>query len=56
MLKKWLEYSATGILESGEDLKGEPESPFEEHVIELIKSFGYEPVPQVGVGGFRIEA
>ena len=55
MLKKWLEYSATGILESGEDLKEEPESPFEEHVIELIKSFGYEPVPQVGVGGFRID-
>ena len=55
MLKRWLEYSATGILESGEMTKREPGSVFEEYVIEQIRSMGYEAVPQVGVAGYFID-
>ena len=38
MLKCWLEYSKSGILEQGNTNYKEPDSPFEEHVIEIIKS------------------
>ena len=55
MLKRWLEYSATGKLSAGEDLRREPESEFEVFVIEQLRSMGCEPVPQVGVAGFRID-
>ena len=55
MLKRWLEYSATGVLESGEMTKREPDSVFEEYVIEQIRSMGCEPVPQVGVAGYFID-
>ena len=55
IFKKWLEYSATGIIDSGTESIAEPESDFEVHVIEQIKSLNCEAIPQVGVGGFRID-
>lgn len=55
MLKRWLEYSATGRLESGERTSREPDSEFEVFVIEQIKSMGLIPVPQVGVAGYFID-
>lgn len=55
MLRKWLEYSATGELESGEATGAEPDSDFERHVIQVIRSLGYEAVPQVGAKGFFID-
>ena len=55
VFKKWLEYCATGIIDSGTESIAEPDSDFEVHVIEQIKSLGCEAVPQVGVGGFRID-
>ncbi|WP_127600249.1 DUF4011 domain-containing protein [Nitratireductor alexandrii] len=55
MLKRWLEYSATGILESGDITDREPDSDFERHVIEQIRSMGCEPVAQVGVAGYFID-
>lgn len=55
LLKKWLEYSATGILHVGEVSNKEPDSEFEEHVIEVIKSLGCEAIPQVGVKGYSID-
>ena len=55
MLKRWLEYSATGVLESGETTKREPDSEFEVYVIEQIRSMGCEAVPQVGVSGYFID-
>ena len=55
MLKKWLEYSGSGILEGGSTSYKEPDSPFEEHVISKIKSIGCEAIPQVGVKGFSID-
>ena len=57
LLKRWLEYSATGVLESANEngsMRG-PDSPFEEHVIEQIESVGYEAVPQVGVSNYYID-
>ena len=55
MLKKWLEYCATGILESGLVSGNEPDSEFEEHVIERIISMGFIAIPQVGVKGYSID-
>ncbi|MDQ6732856.1 MAG: DUF3320 domain-containing protein, partial [Nitrospirota bacterium] len=34
---------------------GEVESPFEEEVVRLIKSWGYDAVPQVGAAGYRVD-
>ena len=55
LLGRWLEYSASKILHSGEYLEKEPDSAFEEHVIQQIKSIGCEAIPQVGVKGFAID-
>ena len=55
MLKRWLEYSATGVLQAGETQGLEPDSEFEVYVINQLRSMGFEPVPQVGVSGFRID-
>lgn len=55
MLKRWLEYSATGVLQAGEAQGVEPDSDFEVYVINQLWSMGFEPVPQVGVSGFRID-
>lgn len=55
VLRKFLEYAANGTLplESTEDLG--PESPFEEDVANVIRSFGYLADHQVGTAGFRID-
>jgi len=59
LLKRWLEYSARGIL--GEALKSTgrsesgPDSPFEEHVIEVVEALGFQAVPQVGVSKYYID-
>jgi len=57
ILRKWLEYAATGRLDRGDNAGGEPGSPFEEHVIEKIRRrYGQEAaVPQVGVRGYFID-
>lgn len=57
MLRGWLEYCATGILDSGEISAegGEPESDFEAHVGGQIKALGCEIEYQVGVGKYRID-
>ena len=55
MLKRWLEYSATGVLEAGTLTEREPDSDFEVFVIDQIKAMGCEPVPQVGVAGYFID-
>lgn len=39
-------YSSTGL---------DPESPFEESVLEVIQGWGYAVEPQVGAAGFRID-
>lgn len=59
LLKRWLEYSATGqlgeALNTGSRSMFGPDSPFEEHVIERIESLGYQAVPQVGVSNYFID-
>lgn len=55
MLKRWLEYSATGLLHHGKSTPREPGSDFEVFVIGQLRSMGCEPVPQVGVAGFFID-
>ena len=55
MLKCWLEYSKSRVLHSGDYSGNVPDSEFEEHVINQIKSIGCEAIPQVGVKGFSID-
>ncbi len=55
MLKRWLEYSASGVLQTGTDTEKQPDSAFESFVIEQINSMGCTAVPQVGVAGYFID-
>ena len=55
MLKRWLEYARTGIIESGENTNREPDSEFECFVINQITSMGCEATPQVGVAGYFVD-
>jgi transcription elongation GreA/GreB family factor/very-short-patch-repair endonuclease len=55
MLKRWLEYSASGVLEGGEQTEREPDSDFEMFVMNQIRSMGFEAVPQVGVAGYFLD-
>ncbi|MFG1384518.1 DUF4011 domain-containing protein [Xanthobacter versatilis] len=55
MLKRWLEYAATGVLDGGTRTAREPDSDFEVFVMEQIRSMGCEPVPQVGVAGYFVD-
>ena len=55
MLKRWLEYCATGVLHTGKPTSKDPDSDFEVFVIDQIRSMGFEPVPQVGVAGYFID-
>jgi very-short-patch-repair endonuclease len=57
-LKRYFDYAVRGpsalAFEVGESNLG-PESPFEEEVIQVIRLLGYDPVPQVGQAGYRID-
>jgi very-short-patch-repair endonuclease len=55
MLKRWLEYAASGVLDSGEETENEPDSDFEVYVIDQIRAMGCKPVPQVGVAGYFVD-
>jgi very-short-patch-repair endonuclease len=57
MLKKWLEYSATGTLLTDDILQNrrEPDSMFEQYVINQLKTIGCEVTPQVGIAGYFID-
>jgi very-short-patch-repair endonuclease len=55
MLKRWLEYAASGILDAGEETQNEPDSDFEVFVIDQIRTMGCKPVPQVGVAGYFVD-
>lgn len=55
MLKRWLEYAATGVLEGGSNTMKEPDSDFEVFVMDQIRAMGCEPVAQVGVAGYFID-
>ena len=58
LLKDYLEFAEKGpesLRSEIESLGGEYESPFEESVADAVRALGYEVLPQVGVGGFRID-
>ena len=55
MLKRWLEYCASGVLEGGSETLREPDSDFEVFVMDQVRAMGYEPVPQVGVAGYFVD-
>jgi very-short-patch-repair endonuclease len=55
MLKRWLEFSASGGLDAGDETDREPDSDFEVFVIDQIRAMGCKPVPQVGVAGYFVD-
>jgi len=55
VLRDYLEYAATGKIETGTETGRGPESPFEEYVLERLRGQGLEVDPQVGVAEFRID-
>lgn len=57
-LKGYLDFAERGIAALAMDLKdsqGDVESPFEEGVLHVIRSWGFDAVPQVGTAGYRID-
>jgi len=55
MLKRWLEYAATGVLDAGDLTPREPDSDLEIFIMNQIRAMGCTPVPQVGVKGYSID-
>ncbi len=55
VLKRFLEFARTGIMAEPAPTGLDADSPFEEDVAEVIRSFGYLADPQVGTAGFRID-
>jgi very-short-patch-repair endonuclease len=55
ILRDYLEYAATGKIESGTVVGASTESPFEEHVKARLEAAGFTVEPQVGVAGYRID-
>lgn len=57
-LRDYLEFAERGPMALTAEIEsqgGNFDSPFEESVAEAVRDLGYEVVPQVGVGGFRID-
>ena len=55
ILRSFLDYALTGRLDPGSVGKRPPDSDFEVAVADRLRSYSYEVVPQVGVGGFFID-
>ncbi len=55
VLKRYLEFARTGILDEKQPSGLGADSPFEEDVGEVIRGLGYEVDHQVGSAGFRID-
>ncbi|MBV9025836.1 MAG: DUF3320 domain-containing protein, partial [Streptomycetaceae bacterium] len=57
-LKRYLEYAENGPAILAQDVThadAEPDSPFEESVLQVLRDWGYRLQPQVGVAGYRID-
>ncbi|MEU3982711.1 DUF3320 domain-containing protein [Streptomyces sp. NPDC026672] len=57
-LKRYLEYAEHGPAVLSRDAvrpDAEPDSPFEESVLAVLRGWGYRVQPQVGVAGYRID-
>jgi hypothetical protein len=55
VLKRFLDFAKTGIMEARVASGLDADSPFEEDVAAAIRSLGYLADPQVGTAGFRID-
>lgn len=55
ILCQFLNYAATGIINTDEPLDLDADSVFEEQVLEEIKNMGYNAKTQVGSKGYRID-
>ncbi|ESY82205.1 DNA helicase [Mesorhizobium sp. LNHC221B00] len=55
VLKRFLDFAKTGIMEERVLSALDADSPFEEDVAAAIRSLGYLADPQVGTAGFRID-
>ena len=55
VLKRFLDFAKTGIIEERAVSGLDADSPFEEDVAAAIRSLGYLADPQVGTAGFRID-
>ncbi|MFJ1708033.1 DUF3320 domain-containing protein [Kitasatospora sp. NPDC088346] len=57
-LKRYLDYAEHGPAVLARDViqeDAEPDSPFEESVLRVLRDWGYRVQPQVGVAGYRID-
>ncbi len=58
-LKRYLDYAQNGPAVLARDVRvnpdAEPESPFEESVLQVLRDWEYGVQPQVGVAGYRID-
>lgn len=55
ILKRYLDYAQTGILNQSTSTGEDHDSPFEEDVARVVGSFGFTADPQVGTAGFKID-
>lgn len=55
VLKRFLEFARSGIIEESVPTGEGFDSPFEEDVADVIRGFGYYADPQVGSVGFKID-
>lgn len=55
VLKRFLQYAATGVLEEQVSTSEDFDSPFEEAVAGVIEALGYRADKQVGSAGFKID-
>ena len=55
--RRYLDYAERGIAAFADDRSRseETDSPFEQDVVEVIRDLGFEPHPQVGHAGYRID-
>ncbi|MEV3874859.1 DUF3320 domain-containing protein [Streptomyces sp. NPDC049906] len=57
-LKRYLQYAEHGphvLQTAAADPDAEPESPFEEEVLDVLRGWGHSVQPQVGVASYRID-
>ena len=55
VLHDYLDFAKRGVLVTTDESDREPDSDFEVSVADVIRSFGYEVKPQLGVAGFFID-
>jgi very-short-patch-repair endonuclease len=55
VLKRFLQYAETGVLQQSRKTDADFDSPFGAAVAEATESLGYASVPQVGLAGFKID-